>query len=56
MGLQSVARDSGKELTMDIHTDSSAAMEVCNRKGSAKCAISMLTYCGSKTNRSKAVL
>ena len=36
MGLQSVARDLGEEVTMDIHTDSSAAMGVCNRKGIGK--------------------
>ena len=33
MGLQSVARDLGEEIIMDIHTDSSAAIGVCNRKG-----------------------
>ena len=36
MGLQSVTRDLGKELTMEIYTDSSAAMGVCNRKGIGK--------------------
>jgi hypothetical protein len=36
MGLQSVARDLGEEITMDVHTDSSAAMGVCNRNGIGK--------------------
>ena len=36
MGLQSVARDLGEEITMDVHTDSSAAIGVCNRKGIRK--------------------
>ena len=36
MGLQSVARDLGEDITMDVHTDSSAAMGVCNRKGLGK--------------------
>ena len=36
MGLQSVARDLGEDLTMEIYTDSSAAMGVCNRKGIGK--------------------
>ena len=36
MGLQSVARDLGEDLSMEVHTDSSAAMGVCNRKGIGK--------------------
>ena len=36
IGLQSVARDLGEEIIMDMHTDSSAAMGVCNRKGIGK--------------------
>ena len=36
MGLQSVAPDLGEDLSMEVHTDSSAAMGVCNRKGVGK--------------------
>ena len=36
MGLVSVARDLGEELTMELYTDSSAAQGVCNRKGLGK--------------------
>ena len=36
MGLISVARDLGEELTMELLTDSSAAKGVCNRKGLGK--------------------
>ena len=36
MGLQSVARDLGEEITMEVYTDSSAALGVCNRKGIGK--------------------
>ena len=36
IGLQSVARDLGEEVTMELCTDSSAALGVCNRKGLGK--------------------
>ena len=36
MGLVSVARDLGEELSMELYTDSSAAQGVCNRKGLGK--------------------
>ena len=36
MGLQSVARDLGEEITMELFADSSAAIGVCSRKGLGK--------------------
>ena len=36
LGIQSIARDLGVELTPEVHTDSSAAIGICNRCGTGK--------------------